>query len=77
MPPPDKYKSTKTNLMHHGTDNLADLKIDNAKTRSQNTFASDLEDSAINGVFYISLIFILDATIVASYIHGRQEERSK
>lgn len=48
MPPPaDKYKTTKTNIMDGG---LAELKIDNAKTKSQNTFASDLEDSTNNGV---------------------------
>jgi hypothetical protein len=49
MPPPEKYKTTKTNLMGP-TDNLAELKIDNAKTKSQNTFVSDLEDSTNNGV---------------------------
>lgn len=47
MPPPDKYKTTKTNMMDSG---LTELKIDNAKTKSQNTFVSDLEDSTNNGV---------------------------
>ncbi len=63
MPPPDKYKTTKPNMMDGG--GLAELKIDNAKTKSQNTFASDLEDSTNNGVSYVCLRFL-----VATDIHG-------
>ena len=48
MPPPEKYKTTKTNLMGGQVD-ITDLKIDNAKTKSQNTFM-DLDDSQNNGV---------------------------